>query len=40
MIKFDRLKMKDIDKIDDFIGKLFEISSKSVVLGEIMDEFC
>ena len=32
--------MKDTDKIDDFIGKLSEISSKSAALGETMDESC
>ncbi|KAF8117140.1 hypothetical protein N665_0012s0144 [Sinapis alba] len=32
MSEFDRLKMKDTEKIDDFVGKLSEISSKSVVL--------
>ena len=25
MAEFDRLKMKDTDKIDDFVGKLSEI---------------
>lgn len=30
--EFDRLKMKDTDKIDDFVGKLSEISSKSAAL--------
>lgn len=34
MAEFDRLKMKDAEKIDDFVGKLSEISSKSVALGE------
>lgn len=38
MTEFDRLKMKDTDKIDDFIRKLSEISSKSDALGETMDE--
>ena len=38
MTEFDRLKMKDTDKIDDFVGKLSELSSKSTALGESMDE--
>ena len=38
MTEFDRLKMKDTDKIDDFVGKLSELSSKSAALGESMDE--
>ena len=29
MSEFDRLRMKDSDSIDDFVGKLSEISSKS-----------
>ena len=28
MTEFDRLKMKDTEKIDDFVGKLSELSSK------------
>ncbi|XP_013674378.2 uncharacterized protein LOC106378864 [Brassica napus] len=36
--EFERLKMKETDKIDDFVGKLSEISSKSAVLGESMEE--
>ena len=38
MAEFDRLKMKDTDKIDDFVGKLSEISSKSAALGETIEE--
>ncbi|XP_022570911.2 uncharacterized protein LOC106407057 [Brassica napus] len=38
MTEFDRLKMKDTEKIDDFVGKLSELSSKSAALGESMDE--
>lgn len=34
MAKFDRLKMKETDTIDDFAGKLFEVSSKSAEPGE------
>lgn len=34
MAEFDRLKMKDSENIDDFVGKLSEISSKSHALGE------
>ena len=35
---FDRLKMKETESIDDFVGKLSEISSKSAALGENLDE--
>ncbi|XP_023634274.1 uncharacterized protein LOC111829414 [Capsella rubella] len=38
MAEFDRLKMKETDMIDDFVGKLSEISTKSVTLGETIDE--
>ena len=38
MAKFDRLKMKEEDTIDSFVGKLSEISSKSASLGEIIEE--
>ncbi|KAG7578821.1 Reverse transcriptase zinc-binding domain [Arabidopsis thaliana x Arabidopsis arenosa] len=38
MAEFDRLKMKDSEKIDNFAGKLSEISSKSVVLGVNIEE--
>ncbi|XP_048591470.1 uncharacterized protein LOC125576134 [Brassica napus] len=38
MSEFDRLRMKDSDSIDDFVGKLSEISSKSAALGEVMEE--
>ena len=38
MAKFDRLKMKDGDTIDTFVGKLSEISSKSAALGEVIEE--
>ena len=38
MAEFDRLKMKDEDSIDTFVGKLSEISSKSASLGEIIEE--
>lgn len=38
MAKFDRLKMKDTQKIDDFVGKLTEISSKAAALGEEIRE--
>lgn len=34
MAEFERLKMKDTDTIDSFIGKLSEILSKSTSLGE------
>lgn len=36
--EFDRLKMKDGDTIDQFAGKIAEISSKLSALGEIMEE--
>ena len=36
MAKFDRLKMKDNESIDDFTGKLSPISTKSAALGENM----
>ena len=38
MAEFDRLKMKDGDTIDVFVGKLSEISSKSASLGEMIEE--
>lgn len=39
MVEFYCLKMKDIEIIDDFVGKLFEISFKVVVLGDNIKEF-
>lgn len=38
MAEFDRIKMKETDTIDVFVGKLSEISSKSASLGEFIDE--
>ncbi|XP_056690494.1 uncharacterized protein [Spinacia oleracea] len=38
MADFDRLKMKDTEKIDDFAGKLSKISSKSAALRENIEE--
>lgn len=38
MAEFDRLKMKDTDTINDFVGKLSELSSKSAALGENIEE--
>ncbi|XP_048593366.1 uncharacterized protein LOC125576892 [Brassica napus] len=38
MADFDKLKMKDEDNIDTFVGKLTEISSKSASLGTIIEE--
>lgn len=38
MSDFDKLKMKEDDKIDDFVGKLTEISSKCSSLGETIEE--
>ena len=37
MAEFDRLRMKDTDTIDDFVGKISEISSKSSALGETIE---
>lgn len=38
MAEFDRLRMKETETVDDFAGKLSEISSKSAALGEDIDE--
>lgn len=38
MVDFDRLKMKDSETIDEFAGKLSEISSKSAALGTNIEE--
>ena len=38
MAEFDPLKMKDSETIDDFAGKLSEISSKSAALGIDIEE--
>ncbi|CAM8944369.1 unnamed protein product [Rhodiola kirilowii] len=38
MAEFDRIKMKETDTIDVFVGKLSEISSKSASLGESIEE--
>lgn len=38
MAEFDCLKMKETETIDDFVGKLSEISSKSASLGENIEE--
>ena len=38
MAEFDRLKMKDNDTIDNFVGKLSEIASKSSALRENIEE--
>lgn len=38
MADFDRLRMKETETIDDFSGKLSEISSKSSALGEDIEE--
>lgn len=37
MAEFDRMKMKETNSIDDFVGKLSEISTKSATLGETID---
>lgn len=38
LAEFDRLKMKDNDTIDNFVGKISEIASKSSALGENIEE--
>ena len=38
MAKFNRIKKKESDTIDMFVGKLSEISSKLIALGEVIDE--
>lgn len=38
MADFDKLKLKEEDSIDTFIGKLTEISSKSASQGENIEE--
>lgn len=38
MVSFERLKMKDTETIDEFAGKLSEISSNSSALGEEIEE--
>lgn len=38
MAEFDRLKMKEDNTVDNFVGKLSEISSKATALGETIDE--
>ena len=38
MAEFDRLRMKDNETIDDFTGRISEISSKSSALGEEIEE--
>ena len=35
---FNRLKMKETDTIDSFVGKISELSTKSAALGEIIEE--
>lgn len=37
MLEFDRVKMKDTDKIDDFVGKISEIASKAAALGTTIE---
>lgn len=38
MAEFDRLRMKETEKIDEFVGKLTEITSKAAALGEEIEE--
>lgn len=36
--EFERLRMKETDTIDEFVGRLAELSSKSAALGENIEE--
>ncbi|XP_023754894.1 uncharacterized protein LOC111903348 [Lactuca sativa] len=38
MVEFDRLNMSDSELIHDFTGRLSRLASKSVALGEVIDE--
>lgn len=38
MSDFNRLKMKEKDSIDSFVGRIGKITSKSAALGEIIEE--
>lgn len=38
MAEFDKLKMKETETIDVFVGRLSEISSKAASLGEVIEE--
>ncbi|KAL0855319.1 hypothetical protein Bca101_060472 [Brassica carinata] len=38
MADFDRLKMKENESTDDFVGRISELSSKSAALGETIEE--
>lgn len=38
MSDFDRLTMKETEKIDDFVGKISEMTSKAAALGEEIEE--
>ncbi|XP_024013961.1 uncharacterized protein LOC112088039 [Eutrema salsugineum] len=38
MSEFERIKMNESDKIDDFAGKLSELASKSISLGQTIEE--
>ncbi|XP_019095568.1 PREDICTED: uncharacterized protein LOC109130457 [Camelina sativa] len=38
MAEFDRLRMKDTEKVDDFVGRLSEVSAKMAALGENLKE--
>lgn len=35
---FNRLKMKESDTIDSFVGRISELSTKSAALGETIEE--
>ncbi|KAG7582462.1 GAG-pre-integrase domain [Arabidopsis suecica] len=38
MAEFERMKMKESEKIDDFAGRLSELSTKSAALGNTIEE--
>ncbi|CAA7022596.1 unnamed protein product [Microthlaspi erraticum] len=38
MSEFDRMKMKETDTIDEFAGKIAELSAESAALGETIEE--
>ncbi|KAL0699916.1 hypothetical protein Bca4012_056038 [Brassica carinata] len=37
-VGFNRLRMKETDSIDSFVGRISELSKKSAALGEIIEE--
>jgi len=38
MAEFDKLKMKDSETIDDYVGRISEITTKAAALGEDIEE--